>query len=122
MEEALHQRILAAVKKELKLSDDLDYKVSRIIRQIISRILDFCNRTDFPPQLEDMAISITEDMLKADGTVKTENEITSISRGDTTIAYKNTETSNSGKIPSSVDFVKDFEKELVKYKKFKNMR
>lgn len=122
MEQSQQERLKLDCKAELKLSDEFDLKLERIIRQVTSRILDFCNREDLPLSLEDMVISIVGDMLKADGTVETKQVLNSISRGDTTIAYANTGVSAVGKALSTADFVKDFESQLVKYKKLKKLR
>lgn len=108
-------KILTAVKMELKLTDDLDYKLQRIIRQVITRILDFCNRGDLPPVLEDMVVSIVEDILKADGTVKTEQDVSSISRGDTSISYREKSKSQA----ETIDFMKNYESQLIKHKKIR---
>lgn len=122
MEQTQQERLKLFCKAELKLSDELDLKLERILRQVTSRILDFCNREDLPTSLEDMVVSIVVDMLKADGTVEVKQEINSISRGDTTIAYRNTGISAVGKALSTADFVKNFESQLVKYKKLKKLR
>lgn len=115
------ERLKLLCKTELKLSDELDFKLERTIRQVISRILDFCNRDDLPAPLEDMVVSIVEDMLKADGTVEVKQEINSISRGDTTIAYRNTGISAVGKALATSDFIKDFESQLIKHKKLRKL-
>lgn len=122
MEQSQQERLKLDCKAELKLADEFDLKLERIIRQVTSRILDFCNRDDLPLSLEDMVISIVGDMLKADGTIETKQVLNSISRGDTTIAYANTGVSAVGKALSTADFVKNFESQLVKYKKLKKLR
>lgn len=124
MTELLTQQVetmMVECKSELKLDDGLDGKLRRVILQAVYRIMDFCNRDDLPEPLEYTVISIAEDMLKADGTIETKKEVTNISRGDVSIAYRNTGISNIGKSLSTVDFVKDHEKQLIKYKKFKKL-
>lgn len=124
MTELLTQQVetmMVECKSELKLDDGLDAKLRRVILQAVYRIMDFCNRDDLPEPLEYTVISIAEDMLKADGTIETKQEVTNISRGDVSIAYRNTGISNIGKSLSTVDFVKDHEKQLIKYKKFKKL-
>lgn len=119
--ESQREKIKTALKAELKLDDSLDLKLDRLIRQVIQRIIDYCNREDLPTELDDTVISIVEDMLKADGTIETKQEVTSISRGGMSIQYRNTGISNIGKFLNTVDFVKDHESELRKYKKLRKL-
>ncbi len=109
------ERIAMEVKDDLKLSEELNSQVERRIRRTINKIKEFCNRNDFPIELEDVAVQIVEDMLKADGLVKTDQEVSSISRGDTSISYRD-KTKNQA---ATIDFMKNYESDLIKYKKMK---
>lgn len=115
--ESQREKIKTALKAELKLDDSLDLKLDRLIRQVVNRIIKFCNREDLPTGLEDTVISIVEDMLKADGTIESKQTVSSIGRGNTSISYHD----NSKAQGASVDFVKDHESELRKYKKLKKL-
>lgn len=70
-----------------------------------------------PTELDDTVISILEDMLKADGTIESKQIVSSIGRGNTSISYHD----NSKAQGARVDFVKDHESELRKYKKLKKL-
>lgn len=107
------EKLTMAVRDSLKLGDESTSQIERYLRRAVNRIQDFCNRDDLPVTLEDVAVQIVEDMLKADGALKSEQEVSSITRGDTAISYRD-KTKNQS---VTVDFMKDYESQLVKYKK-----
>ena len=107
------ERITAEVMDGLKLPESENSTTKRYVKRAVNRILLFCNRTDLPETLEDIAAQIAEDMLKADLVKVSEKEVKSISRGDTSISYKD----NSKTTEQAVDFMKNYEKALIRYKK-----
>ena len=112
MEQTL-QRITQEVLSNLKLSADVESTVKRYVKRAVNQILIFCNRDDIPPILEDTAAQIVEDMLKADSIIKTEQEVSSVTRGDTSISYRD----KSSALKDTVSFMKSYEKQLVHFKK-----
>ena len=68
-----------------------------------------------PERLEGTAAQIAEDMLKADLLVSTGKETSSVTRGDTTISYRDPSASRS----ATVDFMKNYETSLNHYKKMR---
>ncbi len=87
--------------------------VERYVRRTINAVLIFCNREDIPMQLKDTIFDIVEASLKTDNHIETQKEVSSITRGDTSISYVNSD------INSSETLLKDFEKQLVKFRKMK---
>ena len=78
------QQITNEVKDNLDLSStDYEKIVLRYVKRALSQVKVFCNRTDIPVELEDTIAQIVEDMLRADGVVKLDNDIASVSRGNT---------------------------------------
>ncbi len=113
MDQELLERITAEVMDSLKMSEAESGTAKRYVKRAVNRILLFCNREDFPEPLEDIAAQIAEDMLKADLVKPSEKEVKSISRGDTSISYKD----DSATTKQAVDFMKDYERTLIRYKK-----
>lgn len=113
MEPDLMSRITAVVKSDLKLTEELDGTVRRYAGRAVSRILTFCHREDFPAPLEDVAAQIVEDMLRADQVAPGENDVASITRGDTAISYRN----KADALRETLAFVKDYESQIIPYKK-----
>ncbi len=109
------QRITQEVLSNLKLSTEMESTVKRYVKRAVNQILISCNRDDIPPLLEDTVAQIVEDMLKADGIVKTEQEVSSITRGDTSISYRD----KSSALKDTVSFMKGYEKQLLHFKKMK---
>ena len=79
----------------------------------MDKILIYCNREDLPERLLSTAAQIAEDMLKADLVKTGEKAVASINRGDTAISYRD----GSGNQKATVDFMKNYEKSLNRFKK-----
>jgi hypothetical protein len=109
------QRITAEVAASLKLTEEQRLMASRYAKRAVNKILLFCNREDFPEMLEDTAAQMTEDMLTAELIVSSEKEVSSITRGDTSIAYRD----GHNRQKQAIDFMKNYEAALVKFKKLK---
>lgn len=106
-------RITTEVSQNLKLKDEDFSTAQRYVKRAINRMLVYCNREDLPDQLEDTAAQIAEDMLKVDMVKTPDKEVTSISRGDTAISYKD----NSQTRQSTVGFMKNYEGMLNRFRK-----
>lgn len=111
-------KIAADVQQALKLPDDQAGLIQRYTRRAVSRILVYCNRPDLPELLEDVAAQMVEDMLRYDqkaGDSAASGIVSSISRGDTTISYKD----QRGSYAETVGFVRDYESQLIPFKRMK---
>ncbi|WP_083415886.1 hypothetical protein [[Clostridium] innocuum] len=109
------QQITNEVKDNLDLSSDYEKTVLRYVKRALSQVKVFCNRTDIPVELEDTIAQIVEDMLRADGVVKLDNDVASVSRGNTSISYTNKQEAYM----RTVDFMKDYQNILIHYRKMK---
>lgn len=105
--------LVAEVMDSLKMPETGERTARRYVLRAVDKILIYCNRDDFPEQLLNTAAQIAEDMLRADSVAAEEKEVASISRGDTAITYRD----KSGGKKATVDFVKDYEKSLNRFKK-----
>ncbi len=105
--------LVAEVMDSMKMSEAEERSARRYVKRAVDKILIYCNREDLPEQLLSTAAQIAEDMLKADQVKKSEKEVASISRGDTAISYRD----GSGNQKATVDFMKDYEKSLNRFKK-----
>ena len=90
-------------------------RAAKLEKKGISRILVFCGREDFPPPLEDVAAQIVEDMLRADQVAPSENDVASVTRGDTSISYRD----KANSLKETVAFVKNYESQLIPFKRMK---
>lgn len=115
MEPDLVGRIAAEVVSNLKLEVGLTSTVERYVKRAVNRILVFCGRADFPQPLEDIAAQITEDMLRSDEVVPAGSQVASVTRGDTSISYRD----KTSALQSTVDFIKDYEAQLIPFKKLR---
>lgn len=97
----------------MKMSEDQERNARRYIRRAVDKILIYCNRSDLPELLMSTVVQIAEDMLKADQVIEGGKEVASIHRGDTDISYRD----SSGKLQSTVDFMKNYETSLNRFKK-----
>lgn len=111
--EVLENPTLRKLSNEKK--EELSSLITRYVKRVVLSIKAHCNRDDLPEALEDVAVMMAEDMLKADGVIEVEKEISSVSRGDTNISYRDP----SSAYQQSVNFVKDYECQLVHFKKLK---
>lgn len=115
MEPEAIRRITATAQSDLKLPDALLPTIERYGKRAVNRILVFCSREDLPEPLEDVAAQIVEDMLRFDQIAPTENDVASITRGDTSISYRD----KSSALKETVAFVKQYESQLIPFKKMK---
>lgn len=106
-------RLAAEVMDSMKMSGAEERSARRYVRRAVDKILIYCNREDLPEQLLSTAAQIAEDMLKADLVKSGDKEVASIDRGDTAISYRD----GSGNQKATVDFMKDYEKSLNRFKK-----
>lgn len=104
--------LVAEVMDSMKMSETEERSARRYVKRAVDKILIYCNREDLPEQLLSTAAQIAEDMLKADLVKTGEKEVASINRGDTAISYRD----GSGNQKATVDFMKDYEKSLNRFK------
>lgn len=111
-------KIAADVQQTLKLPEDKAPLIQRYTRRAVNRILVYCSRPDLPELLEDVAAQIVEDMLHYDnqaGDSAADGVISSISRGDTTISYKDRRSSYT----ETVEFARNYKSLLIPFKRMK---
>lgn len=105
--------LVAEVMDSMKMAEAEERSARRYVKRAVDKILIYCNREDLPEQLLSTAAQIAEDMLRADQVKSNEKEVASINRGDTAISYRD----GSGNQKATVDFMKDYEKSLNRFKK-----
>lgn len=105
--------LVGEVMDSMKMTEAEERPARRYVKRAVDRILVYCNREDLPEQLLGTAAQIAEDMLKADLVKAGEQEVASVNRGDTAISYRD----GSGSQKATVDFMKDYEKSLNRFKK-----
>ena len=115
MDQELVSRIAATAKSDLQLPDEQLPTIERYVKRAINRILVFCGREDFPPPLEDVAAQIVEDMLRADQVAPTQNDVASVTRGGTSISYRD----KANSLKETVAFVKNYESQLIPFRRMK---
>ena len=99
--------LVAEVMDSMKMSETEERSARRDVKRAVDKILIYCNREDLPEQLLSTAAQIA-DLVKTG-----EKEVASINRGDTAISYRD----GSGNQKATVDFMKDYEKSLNRFKK-----
>lgn len=105
--------LVSELMDSMKMAEDQERSARRYIARAVDKILIYCNREDLPDQLLSTVVQIAEDMLKSDQVVEDGKEVASINRGDTAISYRD----GSRKKQATVDFMKDYEKSLNRFKK-----
>lgn len=115
MDEKQLERITETVKSDLNLPEGELDTIKRYVKRAANRSLVFCNRTDLPEPVEDVVAQIVEDMLRYDQIAPTENDVSSITRGDTSISYRD----KKGAYEETVAFVKNYESQLIPFKRMK---
>lgn len=105
--------LTAEVMDSMKMSEAEERSARRYVKRAVDKILIYCSREDLPEQLLGTAAQIAEDMLRADMVKTSGKEVASINRGDTAISYRD----GSGNQKATVDFMKDYEKSLNRFKK-----
>ncbi len=106
-----NQHVAAEVARTLNnVPGDL---ITDYVRRTINFILEFCNRDDMNAQLNDIAYEMALSAMKADGVIKTEKDVKSVTRGDTSISYKDPKHNPFEHIQ------KDYAKRLFKHRRLK---
>ena len=118
MEEQI-SRIAQTAQSNLGLPDEQQPVVLRYVRRAGNRIRIVCSRKDLPEPLEDVAAQMVEDMLRADQSPASGgNEVSSITRGDTSIHYRD----KASAYQNAANFVRDYEKFLIPFRRMKYPR
>lgn len=115
MEQEFIQRISRTVASDLHLTQEQEPTIERYVGRAVNRIKVFCSREDFPAPLEDVAAQIAADMLRADQISAGVNDVSSVTRGDTTIHYRD----KASALSETVSFAKNYESQLVPFKRMK---
>ncbi len=105
--------LVSELMDSMKMTENQEQSARRYIARAVDKVLIYCNREDLPEQLLNTVVQIAEDMLKADQVVEDGKEVASITRGDTAISYRD----GSGIKQATVNFMKDYEKSLNRFKK-----
>ena len=115
MEEQI-SRIAQTVQSNLGLPEEQQPLVLRYARRAVNRICIFCSRKDLPEPLEDVAAQMVEDMLRADQAgAGGGNEVSSITRGDTSIHYRD----KASAYQNAANFGRDYEKMIIPFRRMK---
>lgn len=115
MEEQI-SRIAQTVQSNLGLPEEQQPLFLRYARRAVNRICIFCSRKDLPEPLEDVAAQMVEDMLRADQAgAGGGNEVSSITRGDTSIHYRD----KASAYQNAANFVRDYEKMIIPFRRMK---
>ncbi|MFI3231197.1 MAG: hypothetical protein R3Y29_06595 [bacterium] len=125
--EKIKKRIFNDVTNDLELTSELEFTIKKHIKNTINSVLLYCNRNDIPKELELIATEIVEDLINISSssssttseTTNNDNSIASIKRGDTTITYNNSDSETTTTIEANISFVKDYESQLVYFKKMR---
>lgn len=106
-------RIVLGIKYAYDLSVADETAARRRVLMAVTRILASCNRDDLPEALEIVAAQMAEDMLRDDTVIETPQQVSSVTRGDTSISYRD-KTSNA---KATRDYLQDYEDMLWRYRK-----
>lgn len=106
-------RIVLGIKYAYDLSVADETAARRRVLMAVTRILASCNRDDLPEALEIVAAQMAEAMLRDDGTLTLPQQVSSVTRGDTSISYR--DPSSSAK--ATRDYLQDYEDILWRYRK-----
>ncbi len=125
--EKIKKRIFNDVTKNLELTNELELTIKKHIKSTINSVLLYCNRNDIPKELEFIITEIVEDLIDISSssssisseTTNNDNSISSIKRGDTTITYNNSASETTTTTEANISFVKDYESQLVYFKKMR---
>lgn len=108
-------KIIQEIRTLNKLSNDNDTIIEIYVNRAVDRAKAFCNRDDIPVTLNSVISQIACDMLIADKVIQVEDKVSSITRGDTSISYR--DGSLVGK--DTLAFMKNYESSLIPFKKMK---
>ncbi len=113
MTEKQEEWLVTELMDSMKLSEGEEGTARRYIRRAVKQILIYCNRKDLPEDLQDTAVQIAEDMMTADGVRESGKDVASVTRGDTSITYRDESVSRQ----SAVVFMKNYERTLNHFRK-----
>lgn len=104
--------MLEKIKRRLKIEDNLsDAIIEDFIEEATQRILNYCNISELPNELEFVVIQIVQDMFKENN-----QQVESITRGDITIKYV-TENYNKLTGAGGADFLNNYIGILNKFRR-----
>lgn len=106
-------RIVLGIKYAYDLSVADETAARRRVLMAVTRILASCNRDDLPEALEIVAAQMAEAMLQDDGTLTLPQQVSSVTRGDTSISYRD----QSSSAKATRDYLQDYEDILWRYRK-----
>ena len=106
-------RIVLGIKYAYDLSVADETAARRRVLMAVTRILASCNRDDLPEALEIVAAQMAEAMLRDDGTLTLPQQVSSVTRGDTSISYRD----QSASAKATRDYLQDYEDILWRYRK-----
>ena len=106
-------RIVLGIKYAYDLSVADETAARRRVLMAVTRILASCNRDDLPEALEIVAAQMAEAMLRDDGTLTLPQQVSSVTRGDTSISYRD----QSSSAKATRDYLQDYENILWRYRK-----
>ena len=106
-------RIVLGIKYAYDLSVADQTAARRRVLMAVTRILASCNRDDLPEALEIVAAQMAEAMLRDDGTLTLPQQVSSVTRGDTSISYRD----QSSSAKATRDYLQDYEDILWRYRK-----
>ena len=98
-------RIVLGIKYAYDLSVADETAARRRVLMAVTRILASCNRDDLPEALEIVAAQMAEAMLRDDGTLTLPQQVSSVTRGDTSISYRD----QSSSAKATRDYLQDYE-------------
>lgn len=113
MTEKQEKWLIAEVMDTMKLTENQQHIAKRYVTRAVDKVLIYCNREDLPERLLSTVAMIAEDMLRADQVVESDKEVASITRGDTSISYRD----DSGKQEATTTFMKDYQNTLNRFRK-----
>lgn len=105
--------ITEEVMAALKLQEDKRADVERCVNRIGNMILIRCNREDIPKMLEPVIAQMAEDMLKEAWALGGAGAVSSVTRGDTSITYRD----DTALTQASDRIMKDYETQIRRFKK-----
>ena len=106
-------RIVLGIKYAYDLSVADETAARRRVLMAVTRIRASCNRDDLPEALEIVAAQMAEAMLRDDGTLTLPQQVSSVTRGDTSISYRD----QSSSAKATRDYLQDYEDILWRYRK-----
>ena len=106
-------RIVLGIMYAYELSVSDETAARRRVLMAVTRILASCNRDDLPEALEIVAAQMAEAMLRDDGTLTLPQQVSSVTRGDTSISYRD----QSSSAKATRDYLQDYEDILWRYRK-----